>query len=616
MTKRNKKIISLFLAFSVLLSMLSLGTLGAGALATDSPYELIADPDDSGKIYFEAPSWWHNYNVIRIYLYNMSTNEALINWNSKKGNMTDEGNGIWSFDFTEKGYTFSDSQNYCCIFLTDTEMTTLELLIGNPCLGDTAYCLNKNYQTENPSDSNKKSWIAVWKNADPAQFAPPLMITSIGNVVGAALPKGVTMEQLLEDFLTESEGNKYLRAITFSGKSSQQLIDDIAQTLGLEVDDVAQAVYNARKAGIDIEWDPEKSPSGYVNPFIDGSGTTGDCEWSFDVESGTLTISGNGAMGDYTYDEESDTYPLTPWYYYDIKEIIIENGVTNIGGEAFSHHNILTKVTIPDSVTSIGEYAFENCDGLNTITIPNGVTEIGKGAFEFCPNLESVTIPEGVTEISEGVFSFCTSLESITIPEGVTAIGEEAFFGCTSLTNVTIPESVKSIGDCAFVDCMFMTSVTIPESVTEIGDHAFGFFIDDYDDYDDYDDFDDYDDYDEDDEDDEDDLYPLNFCKIEDFTIYGKKGTEAEKYAGENEITFIALDETEVVTGDMNGDGKVNGADAGIINRYTSGWEGYADRIKDMKAADINGDGKVNGADSGILNRYTSGWEGYDKYFS
>lgn len=71
----------------------------------------------------------------------------------------------------------------------------------------------------------------------------------------------------------------------------------------------------------------------------------------------------------------------------------------------------------------------------------------------------------------------------------------------------------------------------------------------------------------------------------------------------------------QVLKGDLNGDGKVNGADAGILSRYTSGWQNYAEKIKDMEAADINGDGKVNGADSGILSRYTSGWESAKKYF-
>ncbi len=68
--------------------------------------------------------------------------------------------------------------------------------------------------------------------------------------------------------------------------------------------------------------------------------------------------------------------------------------------------------------------------------------------------------------------------------------------------------------------------------------------------------------------------------------------------------------------GDVNDDGKVNGADAGLLNRYTSGWDGYAEKIKNMDAADINRDGKVNGADSGLLNRYTSGWDTVKKYFT
>ncbi len=59
--------------------------------------------------------------------------------------------------------------------------------------------------------------------------------------------------------------------------------------------------------------------------------------------------------------------------------------------------------------------------------------------------------------------------------------------------------------------------------------------------------------------------------------------------------------------GDVNIDGKVNGSDAGILTRYTSGWANYDKKIKNMKLADINGDGKINGADAGILSRYTSG---------
>ena len=68
--------------------------------------------------------------------------------------------------------------------------------------------------------------------------------------------------------------------------------------------------------------------------------------------------------------------------------------------------------------------------------------------------------------------------------------------------------------------------------------------------------------------------------------------------------------------GDVNIDGKVNGSDAGILTRYTSGWANYDKKIKNMKLADINGDGKINGADAGILSRYTSGWTNYAKFFT
>ena len=71
---------------------------------------------------------------------------------------------------------------------------------------------------------------------------------------------------------------------------------------------------------------------------------------------------------------------------------------------------------------------------------------------------------------------------------------------------------------------------------------------------------------------------------------------------------------TEVLIGDVNMDGVVNGADAGILARHTSGWKNYDRLIKNWEAADVNRDGKVNGADAGILARYTSGWTDYNKY--
>ena len=185
-------------------------------------------------------------------------------------------------------------------------------------------------------------------------------------------------------------------------------------------------------------------------------------------EDGTLNISGTGAMKDYDYDNPSPVYNNL-----NVKKVVIEDGVTSIGGSAFYFCRSLTSITIPDSVTSIGAYAFSLCSSLTSITIPNSVTSIETYAFQSCSSLTGITIPDSVTSIGEAAFGSCSSLTSITIPDGVTSIGDYVFMSCSSLTSITIPDSVTSIGEAAFYDCSSLTSITISDSVTSIGESAF-----------------------------------------------------------------------------------------------------------------------------------------------
>ncbi len=200
-----------------------------------------------------------------------------------------------------------------------------------------------------------------------------------------------------------------------------------------------------------------------------GGGSCGtNVTWEL-TSDGTLTISGTGAMTDYSSNSS------VPWYSYrsSISQVVIHDGVTSIGSRAFYNCTSLTSITIPDSVTSIGDYAFYKCTGLTSITIPDSVTSIGNSAFENCTTLTSITIPDSVTSIGDYAFYDCSSLTSITIPDSVTSIGSSTFQGCYRLTNITIPDSVTSIDRSAFYGCTSLTSITIPDSVTSIGDHAF-----------------------------------------------------------------------------------------------------------------------------------------------
>ena len=206
-----------------------------------------------------------------------------------------------------------------------------------------------------------------------------------------------------------------------------------------------------------------------VMAWADDSGWCGEnVTYSFVESTGTLTISGTGAMKDYNY----ATYSKVPWYDYrsSIKKVVINNGVTTICVQAFLGCTALTSVTIPNSVTSIKGSAFSGCTALTSATIPNSVTSIGSGAFDGCTSLTGkVVIPEGVTSIENSTFYGCERLTSVTIPNSVTKIGLSAFSGCEGLTSVTIGNGVTSIGQGAFYGCEGLTSITIPNSVKFIG---------------------------------------------------------------------------------------------------------------------------------------------------
>ena len=147
--------------------------------------------------------------------------------------------------------------------------------------------------------------------------------------------------------------------------------------------------------------------------------------------------------------------------------ITLEDGVlkqyTGPGGD----------VVIPEGVTAIGWNAFSDCTGVTSVTIPEGVTELDVGAFDGCTGLTSVTIPASVRKMYAFCFRDCIGLTSMVIPEGVTSMEDGAFQDCTGLTSVTIPAGVKTIGRETFSGCTSLTSITIPESVSEVGTDAF-----------------------------------------------------------------------------------------------------------------------------------------------
>ena len=182
-----------------------------------------------------------------------------------------------------------------------------------------------------------------------------------------------------------------------------------------------------------------------------------DLTWTLD-DSGTLTISGSGAMADYEEPENQ------PWK---------------------SQRNSIRKVVIGDKVTSIGENAFANCPGLKAVELPpNGVLETIKyNAFswvgsssEVSAGITEITIPKSVITIEKYAFDGCTKLATVTFAPNskLETIGRMTFQG-TAISEISIPASVKTIGNSVFNKCLNLTKVIFesPSSLENVSSNTF-----------------------------------------------------------------------------------------------------------------------------------------------
>ena len=97
----------------------------------------------------------------------------------------------------------------------------------------------------------------------------------------------------------------------------------------------------------------------------------------------------------------------------ELTEVELPEGLKTIGYAAFDSCGIKT-VTIPGSVKEIPSEAFLLAYTQNVV-IEEGVEEIGEEAFYYNDQLKSITIPRSVKKIGSNAFAKCTSLKSVTI---------------------------------------------------------------------------------------------------------------------------------------------------------------------------------------------------------
>lgn len=220
---------------------------------------------------------------------------------------------------------------------------------------------------------------------------------------------------------------------------------------------------------------------------------------------GLLEIVGTGAMGDYDYVNVSYGTFDRPWdnYKNQIKNIVVQDGITKIGKNAFNYCENIMNIKLPDSLITIDNWSFYRCKSISTIELPDTITYLGERAFCYCTNLSSINIPLGVSKITFGQFEWCPNLKEIYIHKNVKEIARMAFKNCGELNIVVDPENeyFKSVNgvlynkdmtkliaytvdknepnfeipygvvdvSSAFNNCSYLGNVKIPETVVNLG---------------------------------------------------------------------------------------------------------------------------------------------------
>ena len=255
--------------------------------------------------------------------------------------------------------------------------------------------------------------------------------------------------------------------------------------------------------------------------FTESAGSCGDT-LSWTINHGTLIISGQGDMYDYTSNS-------SPWNNnIEITSCIIEEGVLSIGNNAFSSCKSINSVLLPSTLKTISERAFYGCESLEEIVVPNSVTNIGSAAFQGT-KIKSITLPfVGASRNATGykgtfgyIFGYGTvatataSIDDATyqckidgkyyyyyIPDTLTSVsvtdasvipanafhncefpisilseiesvGENAFNGCKGLTSLSFLGNISEIPEGTFSRCSGLTAVVLPDSILKIGVNAF-----------------------------------------------------------------------------------------------------------------------------------------------
>lgn len=154
------------------------------------------------------------------------------------------------------------------------------------------------------------------------------------------------------------------------------------------------------------------------------------------------------ANSDFTYELDANNYAIITSYKGSSSEITIPSNIDGYEVKKIKNH------AFNESRNSTNGKILKN------VIISEGITEIGDFAFIGCSNLESITLPNTLISLGDQTFIGCSKLNKINIPSSLKKI-ETYVFQETGIKEMVIHKDFKSIGSCAFRICTQLKSVKV-----------------------------------------------------------------------------------------------------------------------------------------------------------
>lgn len=171
---------------------------------------------------------------------------------------------------------------------------------------------------------------------------------------------------------------------------------------------------------------------------------------------GSFAFQANG-LKEVTFPSKLAEIGATAFQNNNLTSVILPDTVTTLGNGAFATNPSLERINLSKGLTEIPDAAFGCSDAkhymtnLKSIVIPEGITKIGRNAFAG-NNFSAINIPSTVTEIGAYAFSTKNYLSDpcvVSLPEGLTTIGDSAFRNKV-ISEINLPTTVIKLNKNTF----------------------------------------------------------------------------------------------------------------------------------------------------------------------